>query len=54
VVVADVSSDHLVDLVDLEGANQQRFAAFDVGGEASGVRTAGEILDPAARIDQNQ
>jgi hypothetical protein len=48
-LLADVASDHLADFVDLDRADQQRLAAFDVSGEAVCVRAAGQIFAPAAR-----
>ena len=53
-LLADISPDHFVDFVDFDGAHEQRLAAFYVGGEAARLRATGEILDPAARIDQDQ
>jgi hypothetical protein len=53
-LLADVPADDFVDFVDLDGADQQRLTPLDVGGEAIGLRAAGEVFDPAARIDQDQ
>ena len=53
-LLADIAPDYFVDFVDFDGTHEQRLAAFYVGGEAVRVRPTGQILDPAARIDQNQ
>jgi len=53
-LLADIAPDDLVHFVDFGGAYQQRFAPLDIRGEATRVRATGEVLDPAARIDQDQ
>jgi hypothetical protein len=50
----EVPANHLVDLVDLDGGDEERLATLDIGREAIGIRATGEVLDPAARIDQDQ
>jgi len=53
-LLADVTSDDLVDLVDLDRADEQGVAPLDVRCEAIGFRPIGQILDPAAGVDQDQ
>src|SRR3989338_2569340 len=53
-LLAEVSTNHLVDLVDLDGGHKERITTLDVGGEAIRVRAVGQVLDPTARIDQDQ
>src|SRR5438132_166578 len=49
-----IRTDHLVHLVDLDRTDEQRFPALQVWSEAIRPRPAGEILDPAARVDEDQ
>ena len=53
-LLVEVAPDHLVDFVHLDGADEERLTTLDVGGEAIRVRPVGQVLDPAARIDQDQ
>ena len=53
-LLAEVSPDHFVNLVNLDGGDEERLAALDVGGEAIRFRPVGQVLDPTAGIDQNQ
>jgi hypothetical protein len=50
----DVTPDDLVDLVDFDRGDEQRLAAFEVGGEAPSQRSIGQVFDPAAGIDEDQ
>lgn len=51
---AEVAPDHLVDLVDLNGGDEKRFTSLEVSREAGRFRSIGQVLDPAARIDEDQ
>lgn len=53
-LLGDVTPDDLIDLVDFNRRDEQGFAALEVGREAAGQRTIGQVLDPAAGIDQDQ
>ena len=53
-LLGEVPPENLVDLVDLDGGNEQRITALDVGGESIGLRAIGQVLDPAAGIDEDQ
>src|SRR5438034_1207141 len=50
----DGPPDHLVDFVDLDRRDEQRFLAFEIRCEALGERAVREILDPTARVDEDQ
>jgi hypothetical protein len=51
---AEVRADHLVDLVDLDGGDEKRLTPLEVRREAMRLRSVGQVLDPAARIDKDQ
>ena len=49
-----VAPDDFVDLVDLDRADYERIFAFKIGSEFVGGGSIRQVLDPAARVDQNQ
>lgn len=53
-LLRDVAADDLVDLVNLDRRDEQGLPALEVGGKATRQWPVGEILDPTARINQDQ
>jgi hypothetical protein len=52
--LAQVTSNDLVDLVDLDGGDEQRIPALDIRREALRPGPVREVLDPATRVDEGQ
>src|SRR2546426_6715527 len=52
--LGEIAPHHLVDLVHLDCADEQRLPAFQIAGEAPRPRTVGEVFDPTARVDEDQ
>jgi hypothetical protein len=53
-LLREISTDDLVDLVDLDCRDEKRLRTFEVAGEPIGPRPVGKVLDPATRVDQDQ
>ena len=53
-LLREVPTEDLVDLIDLDGADEQGLSPLDVPGKTICSGSVGEVLDPAAGVDQYQ